>query len=179
MIISQISVICVLSHIFGRRARACYKVNGEKLYVMNSESYKHSDLTEKIIEAFYKVYNTLGFGFLEKVYENAMYLELSNMGLSVQKQLRIKVFYEGSEVGDYFADLIVDEKVIIELKASETLCGEHEFQLINYLKATEIEVGLLLNFGKKPTFKRKIFSNDLPNARAKWNADDADRADNR
>ena len=134
---------------------------------MNLENYKHSDLTEKIIKAFYKVYNTLGFGFLEKVYENSMFLELSNMGLSVQKQRLIKVFYEGNEVGDYFADLIVDEKVIIELKASEALCEEHEFQLINYLKATEVEVGLLLNFGKKPTFKRKIFSNDLPHARAK------------
>ena len=126
---------------------------------MSYEKYKHTDLTEKIIKAFYKVYNTLGFGFLEKVYENAMFIELRNMGLFVEKQRRVKVFYEGQEVGDYFADLIVDEKVIIELKASEALCEEHEFQLINYLKATEIEVGLLLNFGKKPEFRRKIFTN--------------------
>ena len=123
------------------------------------ESYKHTDLTEKIIRAFYKVYNTLGFGFLEKVYENAMFIELRSMGLFVEKQRRIKVFYEEQEVGDYFTDLIVDDSVIIELKASESLREEHEFQLINYLKATEIEVGLLLNFGKKPEFKRKIFSN--------------------
>lgn len=127
---------------------------------MSAEKYKHTDITEKIIKAFYKVYNTLGFGFLEKVYENAMFIELRNLGLFVEKQRRIKVYYEGQEVGDYFADLIVDEKVIIELKASEALCVEHEFQLINYLKATEIEVGLLLNFGKKPEFKRKIFSNE-------------------
>lgn len=127
---------------------------------MSTEKYKHTDITEKIIKAFYKVYNTLGFGFLEKVYENAMFIELRSMGLFIEKQRRVKVFYEGQEVGDYFADLIVDEKVIIELKASEALCEEHEFQLINYLKATEIEVGLLLNFGKKPEFKRKIFSNE-------------------
>lgn len=122
-------------------------------------NYKHSDLTEKIIKAFYKVYNTLGFGFLEKVYENAMFIELRNMDLFVEKQRRIKVFYEGNVVGDYCADLAVEDKVIVELKAAEALCEDHEFQLINYLKATEIEVGLLLNFGKKPEFRRKIFTN--------------------
>jgi GxxExxY protein len=118
-----------------------------------------SDLTDKIIKAYYKVYNTLGYGFLEKVYENAMFIELQNMGLFVEKQRRIKVFYEEYEVGDYFGDLVVNEQVIIELKAAESLCEEHEIQLINYLKATEIEVGLLLNFGKKPELKRKIFTN--------------------
>jgi GxxExxY protein len=127
---------------------------------MTQSNYKHSDLTEKIIKAFYKVYNTLGFGFLEKVYENAMFIELRNMGLFVEKQRRVKVFYEGNLVGDYCADLAVEEKVIVELKAAEALCEDHEFQLINYLKATEIEVGLLLNFGKKPEFRRKIFSNE-------------------
>jgi GxxExxY protein len=126
---------------------------------MTQGNYKHSDLTEKIIKAFYKVYNTLGFGFLEKVYENAMFIELRNMGLFVEKQRRVKVFYEGNLVGDYCADLAVEEKVIVELKAAEALCEDHEFQLINYLKATEIEVGLLLNFGKKPEFRRKIFTN--------------------
>jgi GxxExxY protein len=126
---------------------------------MTQYNYKHSDLTEKIIKAFYKVYNTLGFGFLEKVYENAMFIELRNMGLFVEKQRRVKVFYEGNLVGDYCADLAVEEKVIVELKAAEALCEDHEFQLINYLKATEIEVGLLLNFGKKPEFRRKIFTN--------------------
>jgi GxxExxY protein len=126
---------------------------------MKHDNYKHSDLTEMIIRAFYKVYNVLGYGFLEKVYENAMLIELRNMGLFVEKQYRIKVFYEEQVVGDYFADLIVEKTVIIELKACECLHEDHEYQLINYLKATEIEVGLLLNFGKKPEFKRKIFSN--------------------
>lgn len=130
---------------------------------MNSGDFKHADLTEQIIKAFYKVYNTLGYGFLEKAYENAMYIKLRDMGYFVEKQKRIKVFYEEQQVGDYFADLVVNEQVIIELKASESLCEEHEYQLINYLKATEIEVGLLLNFGKKPEFKRKVFSNNLNN----------------
>jgi|SRR5690625_173176 len=124
-----------------------------------NESYKHSKVTKEIIRAFYKVYNTLGYGFLEKVYENAMYFELRKMGFFVERQKRIKVFYEEVEVGDYFADLIVSESVIVELKAAEALHIENEYQLINYLKATEIEVGLLLNFGKTPEFKRKIFSN--------------------
>ena len=116
---------------------------------MENDNYKHSDITDKIIKAFYKVYNTLGYGFLEKVYENAIFIELESMGLSVNKQEAILVYYENIEVGAYFADLIVENTVIIELKATESLCEEHEFQLINYLKATEIEVGLLLNFGKK------------------------------
>ncbi len=127
--------------------------------MMNTDNYKHSDITKKIISAFYKVYNTLGYGFLEKVYENALFIELTAMGLLVAKQKQIQVYYEGKEVGEYFADLTVENCVIVELKAAESLCEEHEFQLINYLKATEIEVGLLLNFGKKPHFKRKVFSN--------------------
>ena len=126
---------------------------------MENDNYKYSDITDKIIKAFYKVYNTLGYGFLEKVYENAIFIELESMGLSVNKQEAILVYYENIEVGAYFADLIVENTVIIELKATESLCEEHEFQLINYLKATEIEVGLLLNFGKKPEIKRKVYSN--------------------
>jgi len=126
---------------------------------MNTDNFKHSDITEKIIKAFYKVYNTLGYGFLEKVYQNSLFIELVAMGLLVNKQEQIKVYYEEKEVGEYYADLIVEGSVIVELKAAEALCEEHEFQLINYLKATEIEVGLLLNFGKKPEFKRKVFSN--------------------
>lgn len=120
----------------------------------------HSDITGSILECFYKVYNTLGYGFLEKVYERAMIIELQEAGLSCSAQFPIKVFYEGELVGDYFADILVEEKVIIELKAAETICEEHEFQLINYLKATDIEVGLLLNFGRKPQYKRKVFSNN-------------------
>ena len=121
---------------------------------------QHKDITDKIIKAFYKVYNELGFGFLEKVYENALFFELIAMGLYCEKQKPIKVFYNGKIVGEYFADIIVNGCVIVELKAAETLVEEHELQLINYLKATEIEVGLLLNFGKKPQFKRKLFTND-------------------
>lgn len=120
----------------------------------------YENITKKIIEAYYKVYNTLGYGFLEKVYENALKIELRRLNLKVDQQKSIKVLYETFEVGDYFADLIVEDLVIVELKAAESLCEEHEMQLINYLKATNLEVGLLLNFGKKPEFKRKVFSND-------------------
>ncbi len=120
----------------------------------------HKEKTDKIIKAFYKVNNTLGFGFLEKVYENAMAIELRKIGCFVYQQKNIKVHYESEEVGDYFADLLVEDMVIVELKAAKSLCEDHEIQLINYLKATKIEVGLLLNFGKKAEFKRKIFTND-------------------
>lgn len=119
----------------------------------------HKDITEKILKAFYNVYNTLGYGFLEKVYENSLLIELRKMGLFCIAQEQIKVYYENEQVGFYIADIIVNGVVIIEVKAAESLCEEHEFQLINYLKATEIEVGLLLNFGKNPQFKRKIFQN--------------------
>jgi GxxExxY protein len=115
--------------------------------------------TEQIIKAFYKVYNTHSFGFLEKVYQNSLLLELRRMGFYCEKQKPIKVFYEGEVVGEYFADIVVNNSVVIELKAAETLVEEHEHQLINYLKATTIEVGLLLNFGKKPEFRRKVFTN--------------------
>lgn len=130
---------------------------------------KHKEITNLIIKAFYEVYNTLGYGFLEKVYENALGNELRKNGLFVENQSKIIVHYKGSIVGNYFADLLVENKVIIELKAAEAICEEHEYQLINYLKATEVEIGLLLNFGKKPQFKRKIYSNEL-----RWNANDTD-----
>ncbi|RJQ60546.1 MAG: GxxExxY protein [Stygiobacter sp.] len=120
----------------------------------------HEEITSQIIKAFYKVNNTLGFGFLEKVYENAMKLELMNLGLKVEQQKNIRVYYEGKEIGDYYADLLVNDCVIVELKVADVLCEEHEAQLINYLKATKIEVGLLMNFGKKAEFRRKIFSNE-------------------
>ena len=119
----------------------------------------HKEISDKIIKAFYNVYNSLGNGFLEKVYENAMMIELRKLGLNVQRQVPIKVFYEEQLVGEYFSDIIVEENIIVELKAAENLCDAHEFQLINYLKATELEIGLLLNFGKKPQFRRKIFTN--------------------
>ena len=106
------------------------------------------------------MYNTLGYGFLEKVYLNAMVIELIAMGFTVAKEKRILVYYFGNVVGDYNADLIVEDVVAIELKAIEVLVEENEHQLVNYLKATNIEVGLLLNFGKRPQVKRKIFDND-------------------
>ena len=121
---------------------------------------KCQEKTAIILKCFYKVYNKLGFGFLEKVYENALFYDLINHGLSCQKQVPIRVYYDGKPVGDYYADLIVDESIIIELKAAESLIEEHDHQLINYLKATNIEIGLLLNFGKDPQFRRKVFSNE-------------------
>jgi GxxExxY protein len=123
------------------------------------EEYLYKDLTSVIIQGFYKVYNTLGFGFLEKVYRNSLRIELINSGFFVVMQKQINVYYDSKLVGEYYADLIVNDKIIIELKAAECLMEEHEAQLINYLKATEIEVGLLLNFGKKPEIRRKIFTN--------------------
>ncbi|MCK5466380.1 GxxExxY protein [Candidatus Parcubacteria bacterium] len=123
--------------------------------------YQYSDLTEKIIKCFYNVYHSLGYGFLEKVYENSLTFELKQNGLFVVQQMPIKVSYKENPVGDYFADLVVENKIILELKAQEVLISENEAQLLNYLKATEYEIGLLLNFGKKPEIKRRIFSNDL------------------
>lgn len=124
------------------------------------ENYKHSEITRQIINAYYHVYNQLGYGFLERVYERAMMIELPRQGLKCEQQKNIKVFYEGIEVGDYYADIVVEDCVIIELKAVESLAPEHEVQLVNYLKATEVEVGLLLNFGPQPRFKRRVFTND-------------------
>jgi len=121
---------------------------------------KYNDRTEQIIKAFYDVYNELGFGFLEKVYQNALYLELKSRGFTVVPQKQIKVHFKGYEVGEYYPDLIVDDMVIVELKAAEGIVEAFENQLINYLRATNIEVGLLLNFGKKPEFRRKLFDND-------------------
>jgi GxxExxY protein len=122
---------------------------------------KHQAITEKIINSFYTVYNILGYGFLEKVYENAMLIELRKAGLDVVPQAPIKVFYNDQIVGEYFADLIVGNSVIVELKATAKLSVEHEAQLLNYLKATKHEVGLLLNYGPKPEFKRKVYDNTM------------------
>ena len=118
----------------------------------------HEEITSDIINAFYHVYNILGYGFLEKVYENALAKELAKRGHSVKQQVPIQVFYEGEAVGEYFSDILVDDKIILELKAAEEIAKAHEAQLVNYLKATDIQVGLLLNFGPKAEFKRKIFT---------------------
>jgi GxxExxY protein len=123
-------------------------------------TYKHEELTERIIKCFFEVYNRLGFGFLEKIYERAMMIELSSEGLTVNAQHPVPVYYRDRLVGDYTADIIVEDTIVLELKAAEAVVEEHELQLINYLKATDLEVGLLLNFGRKPEIRRKIFSND-------------------
>lgn len=120
----------------------------------------HQKITDKILKSFFNVYNTLGYGFLEKVYENSLSIELLENNLFVKQQVQIPVYYKEQNVGNYFADLLVENKVIIELKACENIINEHEIQLLNYLKATNFEVGLLLNFSTKPEFKRKIFSNN-------------------
>jgi GxxExxY protein len=120
----------------------------------------YEDLTKGILKAFYRVYNTLGHGFLEKVYRNALTLELKQLGFDAQQERSIQVFYNTAVVGEYSADIVVNDMVILELKAAELLKPEHFAQLTNYLKATEKEIGLLLNFGKTPDFKRIIFTND-------------------
>jgi GxxExxY protein len=120
---------------------------------------KYRKLTEEIIKVFYKVYNKLGYGFLEKIYENGLIIELKKAGINATAQSPIMVSYEGEVVGEYFADILVDDKVIVEIKAVKHLAAEHEAQLLNYLKATNIEVGLLLNFGTQPEVKRKDFDN--------------------
>ncbi len=121
---------------------------------------KHKDVTAKIIGAFYTVYNTLGYGFLEKVYENALAIELGKLGLRTIQQAPIRVLYNRQVVGEYRADLFVEDSVIVELKAERDLGEECEAQLLNYLKATSYEVGLLLNFGPKPKIIRKTFDNE-------------------
>ena len=124
------------------------------------DTTKHKELTEKIIRIFYRVYNTLGYGFLEKVYENAMIIEFNIEGIPAVAQSSIKVLYKNELVGEYYADILVDDMVIVEIKAARGLAPENEAQLLNYLKATNIEVGLLLNFGPKPQIKRKVFDNN-------------------
>ena len=123
----------------------------------------HKELTDKILQAFYDVYNELGYGFLEKVYQNSLYLELILRGFKVSAQKQIKVYYKGVEVGEYYADMLVNDLVILELKAADYIVQDFEWQLINYLRGTEIEVGLVLNFGIKPDFRRKVFENERKN----------------
>jgi GxxExxY protein len=126
--------------------------------------YKHSDLTEQILGSFYAVYSALGYGFLENVYAKALMIELKRRGMRADNQFPINVYYLGQQIGQYYADLIVNDLVILEIKAVKNLIDEHEAQLLNYLKATPYEVGLLLNFGPKPETKRRSFDN----ARKEW-----------
>ena len=124
-----------------------------------SPRWKHGELTDQIIKTFFEVYNGLGYGFLEKVYENALANRLRRMGLEVTQQVGICVYFEGAIVGEYFADLLVENKVILELKAAEAIDPAHKAQLRNYLRATDCEVGLVLNFGPRPTFIRQVMDN--------------------
>jgi len=120
----------------------------------------HKELTDKIIDAFFEVYNELGYGYLERVYQNSLFFELVARGHKVEAQKEMKIYYKGREVGIYYADLVVDDLVILELKAADAINEAHEAQLINYLRGTDKEIGYVLNFGPKPTFKRKIYTNE-------------------
>jgi GxxExxY protein len=126
-----------------------------------NQHFRHGELTQIIIGAYYDVYNALGHGFLEKVYENALAVKLRQLGHDVRQQEPIHVHFAGQVVGDYYADLVLDDLVIVELKAVKSLGKNHEAQLMNYLKATRYEVGLLFNFGTEPRFVRKILDNKL------------------
>jgi GxxExxY protein len=125
---------------------------------------KHEEITEKIIGIFYDVYNELGHGFLESVYEQSMAIALREAGQVVQ-QAPITVYFRGQMVGEFRADLMVDDCVLVELKAARAIESAHEAQVMNYLRATRIEIGLLMNFGPKPEFKRFIFDNDRKSRR--------------
>ena len=126
---------------------------------MIKENYIHSEITEQIIGEAFKVYNILGSGFLEKVYCKALCKKLTEKGLDVKYEYPIKVYFEGEIIGDYYCDILINETVIVELKAIESLSKIHEVQLVNYLKATNLEVGLLINFGEKIKIKRKVLTN--------------------
>jgi GxxExxY protein len=125
-----------------------------------SNNSLYNNYTSQIINSFYKVYNVLGYGFLEKVYQNSLIFELRKNGFQCEKSYPIEVYYQENKVGFYIADILVENIIVVEVKAAETMCLEHELQLINYLKATNIEVGLLLNFGKRPELKRKVFTTE-------------------
>jgi GxxExxY protein len=116
-------------------------------------------VTESVIGAFYDVYNELGYGFFESVYEESLVVARRASGLTVERQVPIPVWFRGVKVGDFRADLLVNHEVLVELKACRTLESAHEAQLLHYLKATEVEVGLLLNFGQRPQFRRLLFDN--------------------
>jgi GxxExxY protein len=129
---------------------------------MVTEMQKREEVARAVVQSFYYVYNALGYGFLEKVYENALQVRLEQQGLLAEKQRLINVFFEGQVVGEYFADLLVEQCLIVEVKCVDALADEHTAQLLNYLKATGISLGLLLNFGPKPQVKRRIYSSKPP-----------------
>ena len=130
----------------------------------DSDGFRHGAITNKIIGVFYEVYNELGHGFLESVYHRSLMLALQSAGLNVCSRVDIPVWFRGSEVGHFQADILVEDCVLLELKVTRALDSAHRAQLLNYLRATEIEVGLLLNFGEKPEVKRLIFDNSKKKA---------------
>jgi len=120
---------------------------------------KYAEITSKIIGLFYDVYNELGYGFLESVYEESLVIALRQAGLIVNRQVPLPVWFRNQKVGDFKADITVEECVLLELKCAKNLDPAHEAQILHYLKSTDIEVGILLNFGLKPQFRRLIFDN--------------------
>ena len=121
---------------------------------------KYADVTEKIIGIFYDVYNELGYGFLESVYEESLVIALRQAGLVVNRQVSVPVWFRSHKVGEFRADVTVENCVLLELKCAKGMDPAHEAQILHYLKSTDIEVGLLLNFGLKPQFRRLLFDNE-------------------
>jgi GxxExxY protein len=150
-----------MSHGFARISTDNSFWGGVNSVVMHTPpiGLKHSELTERIIGIFYDVYNELGHGFLESTYAEAMVVALEEAGLKVAREVGVPVWFRGRKVGQYFADLLVNNAVLLELKTARTLESAHEAQLLHYLRATDIEVGLLLNFGTRPQFRRLLFDN--------------------
>jgi GxxExxY protein len=129
--------------------------------------YKHSDLTGTIVGVFYDVYNELGFGFLESVYRKALRLALVQRGLAVSAEVPVSVFFRGVNIGDFRADLVVNDLILLELKTAERIVRAHEAQVLNYLRSTKFELGLILNFGPQPQIKRLVLDNERKNARSR------------
>jgi len=127
---------------------------------MQTAQLKHGDVTEKIVGVFYDVYNELGYGFLESVYEESLVIALQEAGLEVNRQVSVPVWFRGQKVGDFRADVTVENCVLLELKCAKGLDAAHEAQILHYLKSTDIEVALLLNFGVRPQFRRLLFDNE-------------------
>jgi len=156
-----------MSHGFARIFTDKRLLRGLHSLVMNGlrSNLKHSELTATIIRVFYDVYNELGHGFLESTYAGAMVVALQEAGMKPLRELSVPVWFRGRKIGQYFADFVVNDKILLELRAATTLEPAHEAQLLHYLRATEIEVGLLLNFGLKPQFRRFLFDNERKNIR--------------
>ena len=156
-----------MSHGFARISTDHHDLSGVDSLLMDClrTNLKHSELTAKIIRVFYDVYNELGHGFLEPTYAGAMVVALQEAGLTPFRELSVRVWFRGRKIGQYFADFVVDKKILLELKAARTIEPAHEAQLLHYLRDTEIEVGLLLNFGLRPQFRRLLFDHERKNIR--------------